>query len=160
MAHALAVVGLTHALNQLEGVERSVRKKLLRKFVNEATKLVLKDAKQLAPVAPLGTLRGLYRKSLGRKIKSYQGGVVQVGLVGARGGFRYPAGVASKGKSKGDVLYQDPVKIAHLLEKGTAHAAACPHLRPALDKNRAAIEALSQAIIGLGALAQVAKGAA
>src|SRR5581483_11870030 len=81
MAHTIEVVGLQNALNQLQGVERKVRKKLLRKYVNEATKRVLKDAKKLAPVAPLGTLKGLYRKSLGRKIKSYQAGLVQVGLV-------------------------------------------------------------------------------
>ncbi len=150
MAHTIEVVGLQNALNQLQGVERKVRKKLLRKYVNEATKRVLKDAKKLAPVAPLGTLKGLYRKSLGRKIKSYQAGLVQVGLVGARGGFRYPAGVRKRGQRKGEVWYQDPVKIAHLVEKGTAHAAARPHLRPALQNNQAALEALAGQILGQG----------
>jgi HK97 gp10 family phage protein len=151
MAHTVEVIGLRHALNQLAELDRKVRKKLLRRFVNEGTKAVLKEAKKLAPRSQAGNPNaGLYRKSLGRKIKSYQQGAVQVGLVGARGGFRYPEGVRTRGKKRGEVWYQDPVNIAHLIEKGTAHSTARPHLRPALNNNKATIQALAAEVIGKG----------
>jgi len=51
------------------------------------------------------------------------------------------------------------VNISHLLELGTAHSAARPHLRPALDKNKSALEAMAAEIIGRGVEA-VARGAA
>jgi HK97 gp10 family phage protein len=151
MANKIEVIGLGDALNRLANLDRKVRKKLLRQYVNEATKLVLKDAKKLAPKSTAGNPNaGLYRKSLGRKIKSYQGGAVMVGLVGARGGFRYPEGVRTRGQKKGEVWYQDPVNIAHLVEKGTAHSAARPHLRPALENSKDRIKALALEIIGRG----------
>jgi HK97 gp10 family phage protein len=143
------LLGHRETLAALQAVDKKVRRKLLRKWVNAGTSKVLKAAKKLAPVGT-GPLAGLYRKSLGRKVRTYQSGAVQVGLVGARSGFKLPAGVRTRGAHEGDVWYQDPAKIGHLIEKGAAHSKATPHLRPALEDNKAALASSFKEIVGKG----------
>jgi HK97 gp10 family phage protein len=164
VTHATQLLGYRETLAALANVDKKVRRKLLRKWVNAGSSKVLKAAKKLAPVGA-GSLAGLYRKSLGRKVKTYQSGAVAVALIGARSGFRMPIGANLKankdkptvayeesavGATKGAIAYQDPVKIAHFLEKGTAHAKAVPHLRPALEDNTAALASSFKEIVGKG----------
>lgn len=89
--------------NRLAQVDRKIARKALQDGINEATKDVLASAKSLVP-----RRSGQLRKSLGRKVKSYRGGAVVVGIVGPRKGFR----VEYRGKMI------DPAKYAHLVEYG------------------------------------------
>lgn len=126
---------------------RAVQNKIIRPVLVKASKPVL-DGARSAVVKKKGWLK----RSLGRKTKTYKRGGVAV-IVGARRGMA-PDGI-------------EPANYAHLVEKGTkphavgkgsnsrksvlgvqaAHggihpgAKAQPFLKPALDKNAAAIQA-------------------
>lgn len=70
---------------------------------------------------------GLYAKSIGKKRKNYKKDGVVFVVVGARQGFKDP------------VTGEDPTKISHLLEYGTANSPAYPHMRPALAANKSKV---------------------
>lgn len=94
---------VANLVKRLAALDRKVARKALKAGVNEVTKNVLWDAKSLVPKRT-----GLLRKSLGRKVKSYRGGAIIVGIIGPRRGFR--------------TVYNgvpiNPVKYAHLVEYG------------------------------------------
>ena len=90
-------------VEKLAGLDRKVARKALKAGINDGTKAVLWDAKARTP-----RRTGLLRKSLGRKVKSYRGGAVIVGVIGPRRGFR----MVIDGKPV------NPVKYAHLVEYG------------------------------------------
>lgn len=139
------VEGLEEAVKALEGVDKKVRRKAIRKAVGEAGKIVLKSAK-----SDVRKKTGLLRKSLGRKVKVYRGSGVAAAIVGPRGGFK--GAVTRDGKE----VISDPVHYAHLVERGTSHSAPLPFLKPALEGNQSRIrsamaEILTEAIEGAGA---------
>lgn len=74
---------------------------------------------------------GLLKKSLGQKVKTYAKSNTVVAIVGPRKGFRKRIGTITRGKNKGQPVYADPVKYAHLVELGTRHSSPKPFLRPA-----------------------------
>lgn len=100
----MKTTGLGDVFSALDNVEKKIRKKGIRKGMNEATKIVAKAAKQKAV-----RVSGLLAKSIGRKVGRDRRKVT-VGLVGPRIGF---AG-SYAGKPR------DPEKYAHLVELGTA----------------------------------------
>jgi HK97 gp10 family phage protein len=95
--------------DKLAQMDRKAARVALKKGVNEATKIVLWDAKARTP-----RRSGQLRKSLGRLVKTYRGGAIVAGIVGPRKGFR----VQWRGK------YIDPVKYAHLVEFGRKEVVA------------------------------------
>ena len=129
------VRGLEGIFAELRGVDAKVRKKILRKAVGEASKIVLRDAKSRVPVAT-----GQLRKSLGRRVKTYRGSGVVVVLVGPRTGFKTQVGDKTV----------NPTQYAHLVEKGTRAVQARPFLRPALDNNEGVIRAKIAEVVAEG----------
>jgi HK97 gp10 family phage protein len=122
---AADVTGLAAALASLDAVPKALRKKLLKKAVTLASRRVTRQAK--ANIKGVGT--GLLKRSLGQKLKSYQGGEVQVGLVGPRKGFA----TVVRGRKA------DPVRYSHFVEKGT---------RPHSVKSGAALARRGKADVG------------
>lgn len=88
----------------LAAVERKAARAATRAGINEVTKLVLKDARDLAPKRS-----GQLKRVLGRKVRTYRQTVV-VGVIGPRRGFRVVIGGVAV----------DPTKYAHLQEFGRA----------------------------------------
>lgn len=141
------LVGLKEALKALDGLSRTVRNKALRPAMTEASKLVQGAARALVPVGETGMLK----KSLDRKVKTYRGSGVVVGIVGPRTGL---AGARKGGKRltafgrKIAALGVNPGKYAHLVEgghrmvghrPGLVAAGAVrprPFLRPAFERSR------------------------
>lgn len=136
MAITGKVEGLAEVLSALDGVDKKIRKKGVRKAVGQAGKIVLRAAK-----ARVRKATGLLKRSLGRKTKVYRNSGVAVAIVGPRVGFKQQ--VQRGGKS----VLSDPVKYAHLVEEGTSRAEALPFLRPALMQNAGQIQqAMADAI--------------
>lgn len=133
------VEGAEGVLKALDGVEKKLRKKLIRKAVAAAGKVILSRAKQL-----VFTKSKTLKKSLGRKVKVYSSGVAVV-VVGPRVGFKKE--VVRDGRT----VLANPVKYAHLVELGTRPhryktragrhpgATAKPFLRPAVEGIQATI---------------------
>lgn len=118
--------------NRLAQIDRKVARKAIRDGINEATREVLATAKSLVPKRS-----GQLRKSLGRKVKSYRGGAVIVGIVGPRKGFR----VMYRGK------WIDPAKYAHLVEYGRREVVAGTSKGKATGK-----KVLANGVAGVGGL--------
>lgn len=110
-------------------IDRKAARAGLKKGVNEVTKLVLAEAKELVPVRS-----GQLRKSLGRKVRVSKDGKLVYGVVKPRAGVWMADApglvgrkVTRKGKTrvfvaKFRVMYQgrpiNPVRYAHLVEFG------------------------------------------
>jgi HK97 gp10 family phage protein len=122
-----------------------MQNKILRKAVGDASKIVLKTAKQKVPKGETGLLK----KSLGRKISVNRRTGRVVAIVGPRTGYKS----TKKGKKITKLGEQfkaaevNPVRYAHLVEKGTKHSAPKPFLRPALDNNLSQIKATMAQVI-------------
>jgi len=102
---------------------RPAQNRVVRRPLNNALTPINKEAKRMAPV---GETRAL-RNSIGKKVKSYPGGVW--GGVGPRTGEKFTKVDAAGNKHV-------PANYAHLVEFGTIKTRAQPFLRPALDKKR------------------------
>ncbi len=150
------MTGLEDLFKRMEGLKVALQKKILRKALGQASKVVLKAAKaNLAGVTgPEST--GLLRRSLGRLTRTYRNTGTIVVLVGPRDGFRT---ALNSGQ------YADPVKYAHLVEGGRWNIAVArnarvlsnrvkvfgtsvrptvprPFMRPAWQSNKAKLETL------------------
>jgi HK97 gp10 family phage protein len=158
--------GVPELIKALREADKKIAKRAMNKSVREATKPILKDAK-----AGVAVDTKTLKKALGTKVKVYKGGAGAVGLVGIR---KDKKGKPVKHKrkvgtnSKGEDVYRDPVKYAHMVEFGTKphtvakgdmlarkgrkhrerqigkkHPGAKPQpfLRPALDKNKGQVKA-------------------
>lgn len=90
---------------RIDAIDRRAGTKAVKAGINEITKAVLRDAKEMTPVRT-----GQLRKSLGRRIKVYRNSRVVVGIVGPRTGFK----ILVDGKPV------NPAKYAHLVEYGRA----------------------------------------
>lgn len=106
-------------------------------------RVILKAAKPLCPedTDPHLSEKGLLRKSLGVIVKVYKK-VRVIALIGPRRGFRRQVGTVRRGKRAGLPIYQDPAKIAHLVEYGHGGphpAPPKPFLRPATDSSQSAV---------------------
>lgn len=115
------VEGLEELNKALDGLEPKVGRKIIKKGINEGTKIVLKEMKDLVPVRT-----GTMRKSLGRKVKAYRKSQTVLGIVGPRKGFA----------TEVDGRPYDPVNVAHLVENGHSGTEGKPFVRPAWDNTQ------------------------
>lgn len=141
--------GIAEARRNLQHLGEQMRKRILRKAVRAAAKLIEKAAKSHADASKD---TGLLKKSIGTVVRVYRGGDKVIAVIGPRVGFRRVI----------DGRVMDPTKYAHLVENGVKpHAlgkgsslrkktqagqghpgfAAKPFLRPAIDGNKAAANA-------------------
>lgn len=107
----------------------ATRSRVTRRALDRASVPVGKAVKQNAPLLKPdprnmpGMVKGLLKKSIGRRARTYRGNQVSFLAVGPRAGFRVqlnPSWTKKKmaaGPPK--PLYQDPIKYAHLVEGGT-----------------------------------------
>lgn len=144
-------VSFRRLARKLADLDEKVARKAIRGGVNEATKIVLADAKALVP-----TRSKLLRRSLGRRVRIYRQSKVIVGIIGPRRGFRvqlangrwvnpakyahlveYGRGVAKKWKKKVqsdlDIIYGTPQHPARA-------APPKPFMRPAWENNKGRIK--------------------
>lgn len=154
------MTGVAEVMASLKALDGKMRKKILQKALRAAVKPVVKAAQAKCPVDPDPRLieRGLLKKSLGLKMRVYKDGSVVLAVVGARKNFKrrvkatstqiaaIAATITGTGRARqraiakalksdrGQAGYQDPSKIAHLVEFGTVRAKAKPFLRPAWDE--------------------------
>jgi hypothetical protein len=150
------VQGIDQVLKRLDGTKRGVRNGVLRPAIGKGCTVALKAIKAKCPTDtnPHLSVRGLLKKSLGKKVKAARSGRIY-GLVGPRRGFRTQVGVSKTGKPK----YQDPAKIAHLVEFGHGGPAPAPahsFIRSGWDQSRSAVPAAIriEAEVRLAKLAQ------
>lgn len=134
------VSGVDTIQRRMKKLRDKVQTQSLRRGLSAISGATVKAVKAMAPADTTTeglTVRGLYRKSIGRKVKVTRG--KGYALVGARRGFKTQVKVtrrAREGKPAGSPVYQDPAKIGHLIEfgHGGPHPApAKPHLRPGYD---------------------------
>lgn len=105
------LTGQQQLFGKLDGLKGSLQRKILRRAVTDAAKVVRDRAKANVPIQS-----GLLRKSIGTKIKTYKTGVV-VAIIGARTGFKRE--VTVKGPRGSYTQLRNPVYYAHLVEFGT-----------------------------------------
>jgi HK97 gp10 family phage protein len=146
------VEGVEKAIKSLDALGRTVKNQILRKAMRAGARIIITAARAKVPV-DTATLK----KSFSVKLKAYRQSGVMVAVVGPRTGMKKQVGTRIRGAHKGEAVYRNPAKIAHLVEKGHARgkgkAAAPPHafLKPALDETTgqvrdAVIEAIQAGI--------------
>lgn len=127
-----SVTGIEPLVRSLDRFKKAIRNRGLRKGMNAFTKPVLKAAKARCP-----RRYGHLRKSLGRKTKTKND--LTIGRIFPRAGFKVQVGVVKRGPRAGAPIYEDPQRIAHLVEQGHGGphpAGPHPFMRPALDSER------------------------
>lgn len=123
---------------------KRLQNKILKKAVNDGCKLIRKTARQKVAVGETGLLK----KSIGTKIVVKRSTGRVIGIVGPRTGYKSKKVKGQRKKVRtitklGEEFKAagvDPVRYAHLVEKGTKHSAAKAFLRPALDNNLGAVK--------------------
>jgi len=118
--------GLDEINKKLKNLDDKVARKIIKKGINDGTKIVLKEMKSLVPIRT-----GLLRKSLGRKVKAYRKSKLILGLIGPRMGFVR----VINGKKV------DPTNYAHLVEFGHGRVKPKPFVRPARDNTKNSVMA-------------------
>jgi len=132
MAKAI-IVGdkkLQRILDKLPGV---VQRKLVRKALRAGAKMVLASAKSKVPVDEGALKKGLKVKAMKRR-KNRMGIVVEHPT-------RERLAALQKDKKKAERILTEKGYYPAAVEYGAPHMAARPHLRPALNENRAPVVA-------------------
>lgn len=130
------VTGLEPLLRALDAAGKNLKKKGTRKAVGAAGKIILKAAK-----SRVRRVSGLLARSLGRKVKVYRGSGVAVAIVGPRKGYKQEV------VRDGRIATSDPIRYAHLVERGTMRSQALPFLQPALDSTKTqVVQAMGDAL--------------
>jgi hypothetical protein len=159
---------------KLEGAEAATQ--VLASIPDKMQRKVMKKAMSRATKGTVAAIRGhvkqrsgLLRKALGRKIKSYPKTMTIVAVIGARNGFG--GMVQGDGWGRKEV-YEDPAKIAHLVEFGTAPHAEIdrdgrviqhpgakpnPHMRPGYEETKSSTEEIFAAECEAGLAAELSK---
>jgi HK97 gp10 family phage protein len=137
MVAQVKLAGLKAVLDSLADLNRTVRNKILRAAINDGSRPILDNMKARAPVGDTGQ----FRRSLGRRVRTYRQSGVVVVVIGPRKGFRV---VTQRGTK---LVPHDPAKIAHLLEfghvivrggKAVGHAPPYPTIGPAMEEEKGA----------------------
>lgn len=109
----IGLLGDEELQKRLNALDDKVIRRIVPKASKQATSSVLRTAKTLAPKES-----GLLIRSLGQKQKLYRRSGVFVTIVGPRTGFKQQVEVEDRfGNVK--KIFRNPVKYAHLVEKGT-----------------------------------------
>jgi HK97 gp10 family phage protein len=168
------VAGLEPLMRKLQYLKTASANRVMRKSILAGTKIVLKAAKSKVHVSPREG-GGILRKSLGRKVKTYRGRNVTVGIVGPRHGFESDVQMAD-----GSVEHRDPTKYSHLVEYGrdgvrvqkkrvlsdgttffsdeVRPVKAMPFMRPAWSESRAAAKAVMMKVMQEELLREAVRG--
>jgi len=116
-----------------------IQRRVMRTASTKAARPIVKAAKANARRTKTG--RKLLAKSIGQRSKSYTATQTIVTVIGPRWGFKQEVGRTGAGKA----IYEDPAKIAHLVEHGhvlaiggnvVGHVPAHPFLRPAFESQK------------------------
>ena len=102
----IKVEGDKELINKLKRADKKIQKSVLTKSVKAGGKPLIKAARSKVP-----TRTGVLKKSLGSKIKTYDGGSVKAVVIGPRGSVT--------GSFNGKTTR--PVNYAHLAEAGFKH---------------------------------------
>ncbi len=150
------VTGLKEIVERLQQLDRKVKKRIVRKAVTKAARPVLRAAKEKCPTRKTPPLvlsrKGMrewtkledvqvLKKSLITKIKAYARGAVAA-IIGPRSGTKVQVGTVRRkrlGATVGMPIFEDPARIAHLVEfgHGGPHPAPPrPFMRPAWDETK------------------------
>lgn len=97
-------------------------------------KVIADRAKANCTAVGKGPLPGMLKNSIAFNVKYFRGSYSA--RVGPRAGIKEQVGTYSRGKKVGQPKYKNPSKYSHLIEFGTAHSAAQPFLRPAMESSR------------------------
>lgn len=118
----MVLTGDKEVLAKLNRFNETVQQRIVKKAVRKGAKWIAQAAKRKAPV-----VTGLLKKSIGFKVgRARRSKATVIGIIGPRRGFKKIV----DGKSR------DPVRYAHLVEKGTSKTGAKPFLRPALEQEK------------------------
>lgn len=149
--------GLEDVKRRLESIHTAMRKQILRKATTAGGQILAKEVKQRAPKET-----GLLRKSIGYKVRSYNGGERFLAVVGPRSmkeAVVSLGGVTALARSKkgkalaaagGEQGYRNSVRYAHLQELGWSGGAAQPFMRPAISAAHDRIVEAMRVIIEAG----------
>lgn len=121
------VEGLEPIIARMNHLKQGVQNRALKRAM---TKIARRGAKLAKGYVKTKTGHGILKKSIGQK--TYMTRNVAVAIIGPRKGFRTQIGVGRKGQP----IFEDPAKIAHLVEFGHAGpkpAPPYPFMRPAWD---------------------------
>lgn len=102
--------GLETTLRRLRTFPAKVQKKCLRKAVSAGAVPLVKAAKKASP-----QLRGIFKRSLTTKVKGYQGGAVEVAIVGQSAKIRSAKKVRA---GRGGISGRGDVVPIHFIEDG------------------------------------------
>lgn len=149
--------GLDAVLRRLASLKQGVRNRILRKALTAAARPMQQTAKELAPKES-----GLLRRSITVKVQTTGKGEV-VAKIGPKRGLKKSVKIRKdrvfrqRGRRTVKVarptgeqlsMLRDPVRYAHLVEKGTVMRQAKPFLQPAFDQNKAQAESTIARIVG------------
>lgn len=107
----VTIEGDAKLMRRLGGIKEAVKRRILKKAVNDAARPWVKIAKSKAP-----RQSGLLRKSMGIKVRVYRSTGNVVAMVGPRKGFKREVVVRDRRGRKQTVM-RDPIRYAHLVEK-------------------------------------------
>jgi HK97 gp10 family phage protein len=111
------VLNFRDVRKKLEDLPKNVVSKVVRRAVYAGATVIRDAARSKVPVDT-----GALKKSIVAKANKKKGGEISASV-----------GVARKKFSNGKMAGRSPRRYAHLVEFGTAHSAAEPFLRPAMD---------------------------
>lgn len=149
--------GMGAVMRRLAAIKQGARNRILRKALNAAARPMQQTAKELAPKES-----GLLRRSITVKVQTTGKGEV-VALIGPKRGLKKSVKVKKDRvyRQRGRltlrirnplaqylVMVRDPVRYAHLVEKGTVSRQAKPFLQPAFDRNKSQAESTIARIVG------------
>ena len=131
------VDGLTELVRQLEDLGRKRGKIVVRKMVNKASTIYVKDARRRAPRGKTGNLRS----GLVKRIKSYNGGAFILAVMGNKvghGGAQHAHLVEAGTKQRfwTGRRARKRGQISATKGKSTGIMPANPFMRPAFDATR------------------------
>jgi len=131
--------GIRELARNLESLPDKLQKSAEKAVLRAGAVPIRRVAKAKAPVGT-GPAKGLLKKSIGLSVKKVKG------ITSARVGPRsnpVSLGIKIARKTKGKrrkgepyEAFKNPVYYSHLVEYGTAHSAAKPFIRPAVDQTQ------------------------
>jgi HK97 gp10 family phage protein len=118
-------------IKQANKLKKGTRNKALRIAVNRSASPVKAAVAGNAP-----RRHGYLSKSIRIRVRNYKGNDVWLAVIGPSSKFRKAKGKRKRGPNKGQPIYHNPSKYAHLVERGTKRSKASPFLKPALQSHQ------------------------
>lgn len=151
------ILGLKEIKRRIEALPKELQKKAYRSALSSGARVIAKAAKRKAPEGD----ERLLKKSIGIKYLPATTRSQALGIIGPRRGFKgAPKVVTDRKTGQKKTVTPDPVRYAHLVEKGTRHSAAKPFLRPAMIETQSEVFMKMSAMIDRAIAREIAKGGA